>query len=130
MLRLLTAGLVTVGVASMVPLASAGAAGTAVPAQAQLVGQLGYEGGAAPGPFHPGPGTVEVEFRDQPLVLLHHVGPSGNFRIRLGSGSYTVIGCGPSASAGSPSGQCSGPKNVTLAPGQVDHIRLVWALVP
>jgi hypothetical protein len=127
MLRLVATGIATIGVATAMPAADAQAA--PAPHQALLVGQLGVEGGALPGTFHPGPGSVEVEFDRVPLVIEHPVGPSGNFRIPLGPGSYTVIGCGPSAAAG-PSSQCSQPKNVTLAPGQVDHIRLVWAMVP
>ena len=126
MLRLAIAGVAAVGLAAAVPAIEAQA--TPSP-QAVLVGQLGIEGGAFPGFFHPGPGAVEVEFNDVPLVIEHRVGTSGNFRIPLGPGSYTVIGCGPSASGG-PSGQCSRPKTLTLAPGQVDRIRLVWAEVP
>ena len=128
MLRLLAIGIAAVGLVTAAPVAVQAAAAQA-PHQGLLVGQLGIEGGVAPGGFHPGPGSVEVEFNDVPLVIEHHVGQSGNFRIPLGPGSYTVIGCGPSASGG-PSGQCSRPKTVTLAPGQVDHIRLIWAEVP
>src|SRR5271155_391950 len=67
--------------------APAGAGTTAVH-QSKIVGQLGYEGGAAPGGFHPTAGTVEVEFNSPPLVLLKHVGKSGNFTIKLSPGSY------------------------------------------
>lgn len=89
-----------------------------------IVGQLGYEGGAYPGGFHPTAGTVEVEFNNQPLVLEKHVGKSGNFHIKLSPGGYTVIGCGPSGS------QCSQPQNITLVSGEVDHIQLIWAYAP
>lgn len=97
---------------------------------AVLVGELGYEGGAYPGPFHPTAGTVEVEFYSLPLALLKHVGPSGKFRIPLGPGKYTVIGCGPSASVVPGAGECSSPLSVDLKAGEVDHVKLVWAYVP
>lgn len=94
-----------------------------------LVGELGYEGGAAPGGFHPTAGTVEVEFKSVPLTLEKHVGRSGQFEIELSPGSYTVIGCGPSAT-GATGGLCSSPKNIHLVSGEVHHIKLVWALAP
>jgi hypothetical protein len=97
--------------------------------QALLVGKLGFEGGPYPGGFHPTAGSVDVEFSNPPLVLVKQVGLSGYFRIPLGPGTYTVIGCGPSTSPGS-SGLCGRPKSVTLTAGEVDHIRLVWAYAP
>jgi|SRR5580658_2581974 hypothetical protein len=99
-------------------------AGTTAGKQSAIVGQLGYDGGAAPGGFHPTAGTVEVEFNNQPLVLEKHVGKSGNFHIKLSPGGYTVIGCGPSGN------QCSQPQDITLVRGEVDHIQLVWAYTP
>jgi hypothetical protein len=99
--------------------------------QALLVGELGYEGGAYPGLFHPTAGTVFVEFDSvTPITLEQAVGPSGHFTVQLAAGKYTVIGCGPSSSSSAASGQCSKPKNLTLSSGEVDHIRLVWARVP
>ena len=44
-------------------------AGTTSAHRSALVGELGIEGGAAPGGFHPTAGTVEVEFKSVPLVL-------------------------------------------------------------
>jgi hypothetical protein len=99
-------------------------ASTTAGQQSAIVGQLGYEGGAYPGGFHPTAGTVEVEFNSHPLVLEKHVGKSGNFHIKLSPGGYTVIGCGPSGN------QCSQPQNITLASGEVDHIQLIWAYAP
>jgi hypothetical protein len=93
-----------------------------------LVGVLGFEGGPYPGGFHPTSGSVEVEFTNVPLVLLEEVGPTGHFRINLGPGSYTVIGCGPSSSGGQST--CGKPQDVTLKAGEVDHIRLIWAYAP
>ncbi len=93
-----------------------------------IVGELGYEGGAATG-FHPTAGSVEVEFTLVPLVIEHHVGSSGKFRFQLPPGSYTVIGCGPATST-SVGGRCSPPQTIKLVPGEVDRIRLIWALVP
>ncbi len=105
-------------------------AGADTPAtQSAIVGVLGYEGGALPGFFHPTSGTVEVEFTNPPLVLLKHVRATGHFRIPLGPGNYTLIGCGPSSSSGG-TGLCGKPVNVTLKAGEVDHVRLVWAMVP
>jgi hypothetical protein len=105
-------------------------AATSTGQQAVLVGKLGFEGGPYPGGFHPTSGSVEVEFHSVPLVLKRPVGSSGQFKIRLAPGKYTVIGCGPSASGGSPSGQCGKPRSIKLKPGEVDHIKLVWLDAP
>lgn len=94
-----------------------------------LVGRLGVEGGAYPGGFHPTAGSVEVAFQSVPLVLDKRVGPSGHFRIPLGPGVYTVVGCGPTSSS-TQSQECSKPKTVTLTWGEVRHITLIWAYVP
>ena len=105
-------------------------AATTTSSQALLVGELGFEGGAYPGGFHPTAGRVEVVFYSVPLTLEKPVGPSGHFKIPLAAGRYTVIGCGPSASSSTASSLCSKAKNLTLTPGEVDHIRLVWAYAP
>jgi len=128
MLRRAAVVIAAVTFAWMGPVAVAQAA-TVTSHEAVLTGELGYEGGAYPGKFHPTSGTVEVEFYSQPLVIEQHVGNSGHFRITLAPGKYTVIGCGPSAS-GSTQGQCSKPKNVTLSSGEVLFVKLVWAMVP
>jgi hypothetical protein len=94
-----------------------------------LVGRLGIEGGPYPGGFRPTAGSVEVEFNSVPLAIEKSVGKSGRFEFKLSPGEYTVTGCGPTAS-GSPSGQCSKPQEVNLAPGEVDHIQLVWLYAP
>ena len=104
-------------------------AATTATHRSAIVGELGYEGGAAPGAFHPTAGTVEVEFNSVPLTLVKHVGNSGHFHVKLSPGSYTVIGCGPAAS-GAAGGQCSQPENINLAAGEVDHIQLIWAYAP
>jgi hypothetical protein len=109
--------------------AAPASAATTSTVHSKIVGELGYEGGAAPGGFHPTAGTVQVDFNSSPLVLLKHVGKSGHFSIKLSPGSYTVIGCGPAASGGT-SGQCSQPQNITLVAGEVDHIQLIWAYTP
>ena len=96
--------------------------------QALLAGVLGYEGGAYPGRFHPTAGTVDVEFSNPPITFVKQVGPSGHFKIPLSPGRYIVVGCGPSSSGGQ--GLCGRPKHVTLSAGEVDHIRLIWAMVP
>ncbi len=108
----------------------------ALPAQAatpsrgaEIIGQLGYEGGAYPGTFKPTAGTVFVQFNLQPLELVHAVGKSGSFKLHLSPGTYTLTGCGPSTST-SPVGQCGSPQTVTLTAHQVDHVRLVWLMAP
>jgi hypothetical protein len=121
----------SLGVMAAVGLQSAPAqVGAAQPhvQQAVLAGALGYEGGAFPGHFHPTAGTVEVAQSNPPITLDEQVGPSGHFKIPLSPGSYTVVGCGPSSSGGQ--GLCGRPKHVTLSAGEVDHIRLIWAMVP
>ncbi len=110
-------------------LAAPAQAATTTVHRSLLVGELGIEGGPAPGGFRPTAGSVEVEFSSVPLVLEKQVGKSGKFEIRLSPGDYTVIGCGPTASGGS-SSQCSKPQEVNLASGEVDHIQLVWLLAP
>lgn len=127
MLRRVAVVIAALTFACMGPVAAAQAA-TPTSHKAVLAGNLGYEGGAPPGKFHPTSGTVEVEYYSQPLVLEKHVGKSGHFRITLAPGRYTVIGCGPSS--GSTQGQCSKPTNVTLSPGEVLFVKLVWAMVP
>jgi hypothetical protein len=106
-----------------------GPAHAAPAAQALLKGKLGYEGGAFPNKFHPTAGVVDVEFQNPPLVLQKQVGSSGHFKMPLGPGTYTVIGCGPGANGGS-NGECSKPQTVTLQAGEVDHVTLIWAHVP
>jgi hypothetical protein len=97
--------------------------------QAFLAGELGYEGGAAPGGFHPTAGTVVIRFALDPLVLATRVGSSGHFRIPLAPGTYEVNGCGPASTATS-TPRCGALTTVTLTAGEVDHIRLVWLLAP
>jgi hypothetical protein len=104
-------------------------AATAPSHRSAIVGELGYEGGAVPGGFHPTAGTVQVRFKSVPLTLEKHVGKSGHFDIKLSPGNYTVVGCGPAATSASHV-QCSKPKNIHLVSGEVDHIRLIWARVP
>jgi hypothetical protein len=119
------------GVMAAVGLQTAPAAvGAATPhvEQALLVGVLGYEGGAYPGGFHPTAGTVDVSFTNPPITIVDHVGSSGHFKIPLSPGSYVVTGCGPSSSGGQ--GLCGKSKHITLSAGEVDHIRLIWAMVP
>ncbi len=128
MIRILNAGLLAALLALGALGLQAAPAGAVTPYRGLLAGQLGYEGGAYPGGFHPTSGTVDVAFRSPPLVLVKSVGPNGRFAIPLNPGTYTVIGCGPSASGGTH--QCSRPRTVTIRSGQIDLIRLVWALVP
>jgi hypothetical protein len=97
--------------------------------RSRLVGELGYEGGAAPAPFHPTAGTVEVWFTLNPLVLDWKVGPSGRFKIPLGPGTYAIVGCGPTSTAAS-APLCGNKTTVTLRAGEVHRVRVVWAYAP
>lgn len=128
MLRTLNAAFLAVLLAVAALALQAAPAGAVAPRRALLAGELGFEGGPYPGGFHPTAGTVDVAFHSVPLVLVKAVGPSGHFAIPLGAGAYTVTGCGPSSTG--VSHQCSRPQTVVLQPGQVDHIRLIWAYVP
>ncbi len=122
---------VSAGSVGIIALQAGPAQAIASKGQSELVGKLGYEGGALPGKFHPTAGSVVVNFDGPtPLSLEKHVGPSGHFKVKLPAGQYTVTGCGPSASGTAPSGQCSKPVEITLTSGEVDHITLVWAMVP
>ena len=109
---------------------------TALPAQAatpnagaEIIGQLGYEGGAYPGTFKPTAGTVFVQFDLRPLQLVHAVGKSGSFKLHLSPGTYTLTGCGPATST-APVGQCGRPMTVTLVAHETDHLQLVWLMAP
>jgi hypothetical protein len=114
---------------AMIGLQAAPAHAVTAPTQrSSIVGELGFVGGASTG-FHPTAGTVEVEFNSVPLVIEHHVGKSGKFAFKLSPGSYTVTGCGPSTST-TGGGLCSPPQTIKLVAGEVDHIRLIWAMVP
>ena len=128
MLRTLNAAFLAALLALAAFCVQAAPAGATTALRSALAGELGYEGGPYPGSFHPTAGTVEVVFENVPLVLVKSVGPSGMFLIPLGPGTYSVVGCGPSSSG--ISHQCGRPKTVVLRPGEVDHIRLIWALVP
>jgi hypothetical protein len=119
------------GLAAVALQAGPAHAATTTSSQAELAGRLGYEGGAFPDTFHPTAGSIEVEFDSvTPITLEHRVGSSGHFKIALPAGKFTVIGCGPSASGGTASGQCSQPVNFTLTAGEVHHVKLIWAMVP
>jgi hypothetical protein len=97
--------------------------------KSELVGVLGYEGGAAPGGFHPTSGWVEVAYTNtEPLSLVQRVGATGHFRIPLGPGTYAVTGCGPFSRGGN--GPCGQTHDVTLKAGETERIRVVWADAP
>jgi hypothetical protein len=96
--------------------------------QAHLVGVLGYEGGPYPGGFHPSAGSVEVGYSNPPLILDKRVGQSGHFRIALGPGTYSVVGCGPRSGSGEQT--CGKAKTIRLTPGQTEHVRVIWMYAP
>jgi hypothetical protein len=118
-LALVASSITVIGLA-----AAPGYASTGAKPSSAIVGELGVEAG--PGGFHPTAGTVEVEFNTEPLTLLKHVGDSGKFDIKLSPGRYTVFGCGPKKS----DSQCGQAQDIKLATGEVDHIQLVWAVLP
>jgi len=70
MARILNAALLAVLLAVGAVALQAAPASAVTPNRGVLAGQLGVEGGAFPGKFHPTAGTVDVEFRSPPLVLV------------------------------------------------------------
>lgn len=127
--RSLIAAAAATGVLAVTGLAAPPAQAATSTGGSEIIGQLGYEGGAFPGTFKPTAGTVIVQFSMHPLVLVKSVGKSGSFTLPLAPGTYTLTGCGPGTSA-SPVGHCGQPQTITLAPHEKDHVRLIWLMAP
>jgi len=96
---------------------------TAKATDGTITGQLGFEGGPAPGGFHATAGLVQVA--GSKTVELVKVPTSGNFTVHVQPGRYSLTGCG-----GAKDDQCGSPQNVTVTAGAVKHVQVVWAFVP
>lgn len=88
-----------------------------------IAGELGYEGGAYPGRFHPTAGLVRIA--GPKLTQTIDVGPSGKFSAVEPPAKYTLVGCG-----GTDDAQCGPTVPVTVKAGKTVHVKVPWALVP
>ena len=88
-----------------------------------ITGQLGIEGGPAPGGFHPTAGVVKVA--GPQTVGPVKVPKSGNFTIHVQPGRYTLTGCG-----GTKDKTCGSPQHVTVKAGATRQVQVVWAFAP
>jgi hypothetical protein len=88
-----------------------------------ISGQLGYEGGAYPGRFHPTAGLVK--FAGPQKVGPVKVPKSGNFTVHVVPGDYTLTGC-----SGTKDSQCGSPQDVTVKAGKTRHVQVVWLMAP
>ena len=88
-----------------------------------ISGQLGYEGGAYPGGFHPTAGLVK--FVGPQTVGTVKVPESGDFTVDVVPGDYTLTGC-----SGTKNRQCGPPQQVTVKAHTTRHVRVVWLLAP
>lgn len=88
-----------------------------------IAGELGYEGGAYPGKFHPTAGLVRVA--GPKLSQTVEVGPTGRFSVVEPPAKYTLVGCG-----GTDDSQCGPAVHVTVKAGRTVHVKVPWALVP
>jgi hypothetical protein len=104
----------TAGVAAATPLMTSHGA---------IVGQLGYEGGAYPGGFHPTAGLVK--FTGPQKVAPVKVPQSGDFSVHVVPGDYTLTGCG-----GTKNKQCGPPQQVTVKARATTHVQVPWLLAP
>lgn len=88
-----------------------------------IAGQLGFEGGAYPGGFHPTAGLVK-------FVGPQKVGPvkvpeSGAFTVHVVPGDYTLTGC-----SGTKNRQCGPPQQVAVKARTTSRVQVVWLLAP
>lgn len=88
-----------------------------------IAGQLGYEGGAYPGTFHPTAGLVMVAGPKMERTVS--VPGSGDFTISLSPGRYKLTGCG-----GTNDTQCGPSQKVTVRPGKTVQVQIAWLLAP
>jgi hypothetical protein len=100
------------------------ASATASPAPHGVIsGQLGFEGGAYPGRFHPTAGLVK--FAGPQKVGPVKVPKSGDFTVHVVPGDYTLTGC-----SGTKNRQCGSPQDVTVKAGKTRHVQVVWLMAP
>jgi hypothetical protein len=88
-----------------------------------IAGQLGFEGGAYPGGFHPTAGLVK--FVGPEKVRPIKVPESGDFTMRVVPGVYTLTGCG-----GTRNRQCGPPQQVTVKTRTTSRVQVAWLLAP
>jgi hypothetical protein len=104
------------------PVVEAGSAGAST-RHGVIAGQLGYEGGAYPGRFHPTAGVVDVTGPRNAGTVT--VPGSGRFTLDVPPGSYTLTGCG-----GTKDKQCGPPQDVTVKAQKTSHVQVPWLLAP
>jgi hypothetical protein len=88
-----------------------------------IAGQLGFEGGAYPGGFHPTAGLVK--FKGPQKVGPVKVPDSGNFTVHAVPGDYTLTGC-----SGTKNRQCGSPQQVIVKARKTSRVQVVWLLAP
>ena len=131
MVRSLAMRVASAVVLATVPTAICLAAFTASPVAAAspltshgvISGQLGYEGGAYPGTFHPTAGLVK--FAGPQKVGPVKVPKSGDFTVHVIPGHYTLTGC-----SGTNDKQCGPPQQVTVKARTTSRVQVPWLLAP
>jgi hypothetical protein len=99
------------------------AAASPVTSHGVITGQLGYEGGAYPGGFHPTAGVVR--FAGPQKVGPVKVPKSGHFTVPVEPGVYKLTGC-----SGTKNRQCGLPEKVTVKARTTRHVKVIWLLAP
>jgi hypothetical protein len=103
--------------------AASGATATPSTPRGVVTGQLGYEGGAYPGLFHPTAGVVKFEGPQSPQRVK--VPESGDFTVDVVPGHYTLTGCG-----GTKNRQCGPSEQVIVRSRATTHVQVPWLLAP
>jgi hypothetical protein len=103
--------------------AATGATATASTPRGVITGQLGYEGGAYPGLFHPTAGVVK--FVGSKSFGRVKVPKSGDFTVDVAPGQYTLTGCG-----GTKNRQCGPSEQVIVKTRTTTHVQVPWLLAP
>lgn len=106
-----------------VPTTVVAAANPSATSHGVISGQLGFEGGAYPGRFHPTAGLVK--FAGPQKVEPVKVPESGDFTVHVAPGDYTLTGCG-----GTKNRQCGPPQQVTVKARATSHVQVPWLLAP
>ncbi len=127
-MRRLTVFAACASAALVVGLPVSASAATVAPAKGTVAGQIGYEGGAFPGGFHPTSGSVKIVAATASASKVLEVGNSGNFKVLLAPGKYTFIGCAQAHAV-----QCAQKglwQKVTVKSGSTQSVQLVTFLAP
>jgi hypothetical protein len=114
---------VALAIAISFNMASAATAQTPLTPHGVIAGQLGFEGGPAPGGFHPTAGVVK--FVGPQKVGRVKVPESGSFTVDVMPGIYTLTGCG-----GTKNRQCGSSQDVIVKAQKTSHVQVVWLLAP